>query len=62
MMEPQFFVVVKLVGPDTRSWCSYINSNMDNTKKSQFKSDTPKSNLQIAEWTNEISIYGQTYS
>ena len=31
-------------------------------KMSQLKHDTPKSNLNILEWMNEIPIYGETYS
>ena len=31
-------------------------------KISHFKQNTPKYNLQIEEWTNEISIAGETYS
>ena len=31
-------------------------------KMSHFKHEIPKANLQIAEWMNEISIAGETYS
>ena len=55
------FVIVKIVRPDTRPGCSDINSNLENMKMSHFKHDIPKSNLQISEWTNKISITGETY-
>ena len=35
---------------------------MENMNKYQLKHYTPKSNLQIVEWTNKISIAGDTYS
>ena len=57
-----FFVILKMVCPYTRTWRSYINSKLDNTNMSHFKHDIPKSNLHIAEWMNEISIAGESYS
>ena len=56
------FVIIKMVRPDAHTGCPYIKSNMDNMKMSQFKHYTPKYNLHIAEWMNEISIYGETHS
>ena len=57
-----FFVIVKMVRPDTQSWCLYINYNLENMKMSHFKHDIPKYNLQIAEFMNEIYVSGETYS
>ena len=57
-----FFVVVKMVRPDTHSGCSYIKSKLENMKMSQFKHDIPKENLQIAERMNYIYIREETYS
>ena len=55
-----FFVNIKIVRPDTHAGYSDIKSKLENTKMSHLKYDIPKSNLQIAEWTNEISIAGET--
>ena len=56
------FVIVKMVQPDTRAVCSYIKYKLENMKKYHIKHDIPKSNHQILEWMNEISITGETYS
>ena len=48
------FVILKMVRPDTRSEWSDIKSKLENMKMSHFKYEIPKSNLQIAEWMNEI--------
>ena len=62
-MEMQmFFVVVKTARPDMCSGWSDIKSYLENMKMDHFKHDTPKSNLHIAEWMSDISIYGETYS
>ena len=53
-----FLVIVKMVQPDTRAGCSDIKYNPENMNMSHFKHDTPKANLQISEWINEISIAG----
>ena len=37
-------------------------SKMENTNISHLKHEIPKDNLQIAEWTNDISIAGEIYS
>ena len=57
-----FFVVVKKFEPDIRTGRSDIKFNMENMNMSQFKHDIPRSNLNIVEWMNEISISGETYS
>ena len=51
-----------MVRPDTHAGCSDIKYKLENMKMSHFKHDTPKSNLHIAEWMNEIYIYRETYS
>ena len=53
-----FFVVVKMVRPDTHAVCSDIKTNLESIRMSHFKHDIPKYNLQIVEWMNKISIYG----
>ena len=57
-----FFVIVKMVHPDTRTGCSDINTKLETMKLFQFKHVIPKENIQISEWTNDISIEGETYS
>ena len=57
-----FFVIVKLVRPDTCAGCSNIMYRLENMNMSHFKHDIPKDNLHILEWMNEISITGETYS
>ena len=57
-----FCVIIKSLQPDTNAVCSDIKSNMENMNMSHFKHDIPKINLKIAEWMNEISIDGETYS
>ena len=42
-----FFVIVKMVQPDTHSGCSDIKYKLENMKMSHFKHDIPKANLQI---------------
>ena len=42
------FVIVKTVPPDICAGFLDIISNLDNMKMSQFKHNTPKSNLKIA--------------
>ena len=42
-----FFVIVKIVRPDTCVGCSGIKSNLDNMKISHFKHGIPKSKLHI---------------
>ena len=44
-----FFVIVKMVRPDTCAGCSDIKSNLENIKMSHFKHDTPKSKPYITE-------------
>ena len=51
-----------MVRPNICAGFSDIKSNLENMKMSHFKHDTPKSNLKIAEWMNEVSIYGEIYS
>ena len=57
-----FFVIVKMVLPDTHAECSDIKSNLEIMKMYQLKNDTPRANLQISEWMNKIPISGETYS
>ena len=57
-----FFVIVKIVQPDTHVGWSDINSKLENMNTSQFKQDTTKYNLNIEKWMNEIFIAGETYS
>ena len=57
-----FFVIFKMVRPDTPAVCSDIKSNLESVNMSQFEHNISKANLQIAEWMNEISISGETYS
>ena len=47
-----FFVVVKIVCPDTIYGCSDIKTKLDTMKISQFKHSISKANLQILEWMN----------
>ena len=47
-----FFIIVKMVRPDTRTGGSDIKSNLENTKKSYFKHVIPKANMHISEWMN----------
>ena len=56
------FVIVKIVQPDAHVGCSDIKSKLENMKMSQFKHDITKTNLQISEQTNEISIAGGNLS
>ena len=56
------FVTVKMVRLDTRTGCSDIKSKPENTKMPHLKNDTPKTNLHISEWMNDISIAGGKYS
>ena len=56
-----FFVIIKIVQPDTRAGCSGIKSNLENINMSQLKHDIPKSNLHISEWMKKIPIAGETY-
>ena len=44
------------------SGCSEINMKLETMNIYQFKYDMPRGNIQIAEWMNEISIAGETYS
>ena len=53
-----FFVILKMVRPDTRAGLSDIKYNLENMNMSHFKHKILKSNLQIPEWMNEISISG----
>ena len=53
-----FFVIFKMVQPDTRAGLSDLKSNLDNMKMYQFKNDDPRANLHISEWMNDISIAG----
>ena len=57
-----FFVILKMLHPDTHSGCSETNTNQETMKLSNFKHDYTKANLHILEWKNEISIPGYTYS
>ena len=54
--------IVKIVRPDTHVGCLDIKKNMVTMRMSNFKYDIPKAKLYIAEWINEISIAGETYS
>ena len=56
-----FFVIVKMVRPDTHAVFSDIKSKLETIRMSEFKYGIPRSNLHIAEWMNEISIDGETY-
>ena len=56
------FVIVKMVWSETCAVCLDIKSKVENMNMSQFKQDAPKDNMQIAKWTHEISISGETYS
>ena len=40
-----FFVILKMVRPDTHTGCSDIKYNLEKMKMSNFKYDTPKTNL-----------------
>ena len=42
-----FFVVVKMVRPDTHAVCSDIKTNLESIRMSHFKHDIPKTNLHI---------------
>ena len=53
-----FFVIVKLLRPDTRAGCSDIKSKLENMKMFHFKHDIPKAKLNILECMNKISIAG----
>ena len=57
-----FFVILKIVRPNTHTGCSDTNSNLENMKMFHLKHETSKANLQISEWMNEISNAGETYS
>ena len=57
-----FFVIVKLVHPDTYSVWLDTKKNMETTRMPNLNNDIPKDNLQIVEWMNNISIYGEIYS
>ena len=57
-----FLVIVKMVHPDTRAGCSYINRKLEIRKMSQFKHNILRYNLHIEEFMNNIYIYGETYS
>ena len=57
-----FFVMVKMVHPDTRAGWSDIKTKLETTKMSQFKHGISKENLHIEEWINEISIAVEYYS
>ena len=48
--------------PDTREGSSAIKSKPEKKIMHHLKHDIPKTNLQIAEWKNEISIDRKTYS
>ena len=53
-----FFVVIKIVRPDTQTGLSEIKTKMETTRMYQLLYDTPKANLYISEWIDEISIVG----
>ena len=55
------FVIIKMVQPGTLARCSDIKSTLNNTKMPHIKHETPKANLQILEYMNEIFISGETY-
>ena len=57
-----FFVIVKMVQLDTRAGFSDIKSKLENMKMYYFEHEIPNFNLQVAEWTNKISISGGKYS
>ena len=56
-----FFVIVKIVLPDTRAGWSDVKYKLLKMKMYQFKHDIPKANMQISEWVNEIFISEETY-
>ena len=43
--DAMFFVILKMVRPDTHTGCSDIKYNLEKMKMSNFKYDTPKTNL-----------------
>ena len=47
--DAMFFVIIKMVWPDTRAGWSDIMYNMDNMKMSQFNNDIPKANDNTSE-------------
>ena len=51
-----------MVYPDTCAGLSDIKTKIETINISQFKQDTPKANLQIEEWMNDISIHGDNCS
>ena len=57
-----FFVILKMVWPDTHAGWSDIKSKLENMKMFQFKHDIPKANMQIVEHINDILIDEETYS
>ena len=59
--EYSFFVMVKMVRPDTRAGLLDTKSNLETMNMSQFKHDITRANLKIVEWINEISIDGENY-
>ena len=47
-MDPKcYFVIVKMVRPDTCTGWSDIKTDMETTSISQWNNDTPKNNLHI---------------
>ena len=60
--DVRFFVIVKMVIPDTRAGCSDTKKKIETTKMSQLEHDISQASLQIIEWMNEISIAGEYYS
>ena len=57
-----FFLIVKMVHPDTRDGCSDIKTKIDTMKMYQFKRSTSNANLHISERMSEISIARESYS
>ena len=56
------FVIIKPIRPETCAGRSDIKYKLENMKVSHSKHEIPKANLQNAEWRNNISITGETYS
>ena len=51
-----FFIIVKMVRPETRAGCSDIKKKLETTSIYHFKHDIPTVNLHITECMNNISI------
>ena len=58
IMGPTFFVVFKMILPDTRTGYSDTKTKLDAMKIPRFKHDISNAKLHILEQMNEISITG----